>query len=245
MSRFKRFTSRLRRIGQNSFVLTLIFVALIVICTLPTYSKEFMDWFPKPQIDWAAFFSLGQFLASVVLIPVILLSFEFQRREFEKAQAKAALSLFWSTLENRGVKELHVTPQRSQDLQTFSAEIRIANKGKAPATQYKIELSGLGALGFGKDQYSGWTEKLGERGQDWKDESATSGRLMFVGMKQEYAIFPGEELALCSLEICLPADIPARQFAVPYTIYVAGDDRKQDSLAIRSDPPTAAQGAPA
>lgn len=240
MTRLKHLAGRFGQRVQNPVILTFIFITLIVCCLLPFYSSEFMNALPKPQqIDWAGFFSFGQFLASVVLIPVILLSFEFERREFEKAQAKAELDLFLSNPEIRGARELSATPQLSQGLQTFTFEIGVINTGKAPATLYKIELRGLGALGFGRDEYSGWSEKLGERGQDWKDEAAQNGHLTFRGMKPEYAIFPGEELGLCALEICLFSDVSPSQFTIPYLIYVAGDDLKQGSLTIRMGLPLA------
>lgn len=233
MKRLRERVSRLNISASNPLVLSAVFGLLILCSFVPLYSSDIMANLPKPNVSWEAFFSFAQFISSVLLIPVILLGFEFQRREFEAAQARPVLELAFRDLEGQLASEIVVQPLIGQGLATFEVRMELFNKGEAVATMYKVELGNLEPLGFGPAGYSEWFEEIGVLAQDWRDQTRTQGPLVFLGLKNEYAIFPKQGISICRLAINLPSTNLLPEFFIPYTLYSGITHPRTGTLRLR------------
>jgi hypothetical protein len=184
------------------------------------------------DLRWDVLFSLAQLVAVFILIPVTIFGFEIARREFEQSQAKPLLDL---KIRQRGNQELAknvlVEADSSQDWLSFKLELEITNAGKAVAGLYMIEICELSKLGLvGERKTSDWLEGIGTRA-DWQEDLKKNGRFVFYS-KNQYPVFPGVELPLCTLLISLPAKITDKEFDIPYMIYTDNGKPREANLTV-------------
>ena len=87
---------------------------------------------------WNDFFTLGQFLVEICLVPVAITGFIVTITELRKAQQIASLELFWKIGENKYSHTL--TIDRPATKNYVSNPIVLLNKGNAPSIHYQITL---------------------------------------------------------------------------------------------------------